>query len=133
MHQHHLSFSDFYDRYSPVMFNMAVSITGSTLVAEEILIITFLKIRVHQHRYPRDPDIFFQLMSLLVLTTREVLIKKNCRGNFRMQRFQHMPILSKILFEQMDIEGLCKEMKIERGAIGKLVREEVKGILSNKS
>ncbi len=128
MDKQHLSFSHFYDRYSPVLYSIAMEITGSKLLAEEILIATFLKIRAYQILHPKDPDIFFRLISLMICTTREILDENNFRGNFSMQRFYHMPILSKLLFKQASMEELCETMKMDRGAIGKMVRREMKGM-----
>jgi uncharacterized protein YneF (UPF0154 family) len=114
------------------MYTLAIEISGSKLLAEEILVGTFIKVRLNKNLLPGDPDIFFQMIRALVCTSNEILLLKNCTGNFTMGRFYHTPVLCKLLFEQMDIITLCKEMKIERGALGKLIRGEVKGMLKDK-
>jgi hypothetical protein len=128
MDQQNCSFERMYDRFSPILYNIALEITDNSTFAEEILITTFLKARFHKTLKLNDADIFFQLITLLVSTTREVLLKNNCPGNFRMKRFCHTPMLSKLLFEQTDVQELCVEMKMDRGAVGKLIRAEMKKI-----
>jgi len=112
-----------YDKYSAMLYSIAVEISPSQKAAKEILITTFKKIR-EQNLIQIYPSLCVTLIKLLIKTSHQQLKPKELKHNFKLKQFENTPLLHKFLCEKIDLEVHCTENKLTRSEVGEILREE---------
>jgi hypothetical protein len=117
-------FENIYDRYCPLLYNIALQLCPNEQQAEKILILTFQKIKRQHLFYHENKPYFVDLIKLLVQTAQEELYPGGAASNFKIKQFEKTPLLHKILVEQFSVENYCTENNISRQQALLHVRKE---------
>ena len=107
-------FENIYDRYCPLLYNIALQLCTNENKAETVLILTFQKI--HRQNLGRQESTPFciDLIKLIVQTAQEELYRGETKCNFRIKQFEKTPLLHKLLLEPFSIDDYCMENNITR-------------------
>ena len=117
-----LIFSQLYDKYSTMLYSIAVEISPTEKQAEEILIITFKKAHKLNLVAQTYPSLCITLIKIIIQTAHEHL--GDFKNNFRLKQFENTPLLHKLLCEQINLDNHCQENNLTRAELGKKIREE---------
>ncbi len=118
-----ISIENLYDNYSPLLYGIALEISQKQSEAEEILIGTFQKIGT-QVFVKDDPKLCVTLIKLVIQTAHEQLSAGHFVNAFKLKQFESTPIFHKLICEQLSLDDYCKENKIKRVKVIKMIREE---------
>ena len=91
-----------YDKYSVMLYDIALEISPSAKEADIILISTFVKIHDQNIIDQENSAICATLIKLVIQSAHEVLMPDELEHNFRLKRFENSPLLHKLLCEQIN-------------------------------
>ena len=101
------SFEKIYDKYSALLYGVALQISPTTAVAEQILINTFKKAHQQNILNKNYPQLLIILIKLTIKTANEACNPDDLINKFRLKQFEKMPILNQFLCEEISIENYC--------------------------
>lgn len=125
------TFAEVYDNFSPMLYGIALQISPSQQVAEQILIKTFVKLSGESILQQEHASLCLSLIKLLIQTAHEKLNNNSGKTNFKLKIFEDLPILHYFICEQFTLEDYCIENKTTKLNAMKLFREELQ-ILSKR-
>ena len=119
-----ISIESVYDSYSAMLYGIALEISPSLKVAEDILIKTFEK--VHQLNIIKhvSSSICVTLIKLILQTAQKELKHDEQKHNFKLKRFENYPLLHQMLCEQINLDGICLKHKLTPLKASQKLREE---------
>lgn len=106
-----------YDKYSPMLYGIAIEISPTKKQAEEILISTFIKAHRQNIAEQKYPSLYITLIKLIVQTAYEQL---GLKKTFQLSAFKNKPLLHKLLCAQISEENYCLENKLPGTVPGKV-------------
>jgi hypothetical protein len=112
-----------YDRYSPMLYGIALQVSPTQSEAEEILIRTFQKIGTLKLAQGNNRPIPCISLIKMTIEAAHELLGSFC-NNIKLKQFESTPILHKLLCEQMSIDNYCEENGIDRANAAKMIRVE---------
>jgi len=125
-------FKTLYARHSKMLYSIALNIADSTSTAEMILIKTFQKASA-QNISPLDrPSLCAILIKLLFESAREVIPPDGSQKIIKLKQFENLPLLQKMLCEQLSLENHCQEENVTTDAARRSLREEVNMLRKKK-
>jgi hypothetical protein len=119
----------FYDLYSPVIYGVALQISSDEKEAEKILIASFKKINKLELFQPGSPNLSIKLIKLTIEVACE-LFPKYTRGNLELKQFRKLPVLHRLICENLSIGSLCTQFNLTTQQLMKRLRAEL-SLLSN--
>lgn len=124
-----------YQDYGARLYVVALEIAPDQSAAEKILVDTFVKIHEQQlvQLDEHPPPIFISLIKLLLQTAHEHVYTDQLSYNFNLKRFEHTPLLQKLIGEQISLENYCNENQISRAEAAKEIRKEMMSIRKVKT
>jgi len=120
------SLDNVYNRYSPMLYSIALEISPTQIEAEEILIVTFIKMHKQKLIVQHHASICLMLIKLLMQTANELLKQKE---HIKLTQFENTPLLHQILCGCITMKEICRERKLTREAAAKIIREEIRGLI----
>lgn len=100
-------FETFYDKYSPMAFDIALQFSPNEKHAEEILNVAFTK-AYHQNIEEQSfPPPCISLLKILIETAERLLNFKMEKNNFRLRQFENFPILQSLLCKKESLAIHC--------------------------
>ncbi len=127
------TFENIYDKYSSLLFGIAIDNSASTNQAEEILIITFKKFNSGGYINQTSPSVCITLIKLLIQTLHEEIIQHENNRDFKIKQFENSPLLNKFMCEQINLNDYCIQKNITRAEARKMLHDEFKKIRNNYS
>lgn len=118
--------SDLYDKYSAVLYGIALKISPSKKHAEKILIETFRKayhLKIAAAIYPSP---LVKLIKIVVQKAHEYTGAEN--NNFVIRDFKNTPLLHQILFEGISVQSYCNNNNLTKPEFDEIIREEFNGL-----
>lgn len=117
------SVENIYDQYAEMLYGIALQITPDEILAQQILIATFIKVHKQKITDQKHPALCISLIKLIIETAREVL---KINDEFKIRQFEKAPFLYEILCGQNAIEEICRQHQLTPTEIAKKIRREVK-------
>lgn len=118
------TFEDIYDKYSPMLYGIALEISTSESEGEEILISTFQKVHSQNLIQSTNYSICGTLIKLLIQSAHEILNNNQGKINFKIKIFENTPLLHKLLCEQINFNDHCRDNSLSHAeAINQIRRE----------
>lgn len=118
-----------YDTYIPMLYDIALQISPTKKVAEQIIISTFTKAHKQNIEQQIYPSPCITLLKLLVQTAHQQLNNNTGKTNFIIKQFQNTPMLHHIICEQITFEYYCMQNKMAKEQAMKDFRDELSLIL----
>jgi hypothetical protein len=115
-----------YDKYSAMLYGIALEISPSSKEAEIILIKTFEKAYSQNLMNSEKAGICGILIKLVIQSAHEVLLPKELKHNFKLNRFEDSPLLHQLLCEQISVNEICLKNKLSSLEVSQKIREEFK-------
>jgi hypothetical protein len=112
-----------YDRYSAVLYGVALEISPTETDAESILISTFKKC-YKPNLNIETGSLLITLIKLMIQTAHDKFHTGTNRTNFTLKIFENTPMLHRSLCDQNGFEGYCSEKMLSRQEGFKQMREE---------
>ena len=122
--QSEIKFENIYDKYSPIVYGIALEISPTTEIAEQILFRIFQEVYTQNLFEQNHPSLCVTLIKLVFQIAHEQLPHSQVKNNFKLNQFENTLILHKLLCEQLNLEVYCKNNKLTRVEIAKKIREE---------
>lgn len=122
--QSEIKFENIYDTYSPLVYGIALEISPTTEIAEQILFRTFQEVFDQNLIEQKHPSFCVTLIKLVFQITHEQLPPSQLKNNFKLKQFENTPVLHKLLCEQLNLEVYCENNKLTRAEIANKIREE---------
>ncbi len=119
------TFDRFYDRYSPMVYDMAHQMTTSTRHAEQIIISVFKKAYDQNIIEKTFPSPCMTLIKIVLATAHTVLNNGIGKPNFKLQQLNHTPLLQHLLHDQSSIASYCSECGISKEQAAINLRAEI--------
>ncbi len=116
------TFENVYDKYSPILYSIALEISSTQKEAEQILTATLKFAYSNKLIEENKHSLCAFLIKALIQTANEHLKPEN---NFRLKQFENTPTLQKFLCEQKFIDELCSEKSENRLQAAKQLRFEL--------
>ena len=117
-----LIFSQLYDKYSTMLYSIAVEISPTEKQAEEILIITFKKAHKLNLVAQTYPSLCITLIKIIIQTAHEHL--GEFKNNFRLKQFENTPLLNHLICDQISLQDYCKEKYLTQQEGLQIIRKE---------
>ena len=111
-----------YDKYSPMIYGIALDISSTQSEAESILISTFHKAYKQNLIKKSSHFLCASLIKLTIQTAREQLKTKNI---IKIKQFENASLLHNLLCDQLNLEDFCSENNLSRNQLAKQIREEL--------
>lgn len=121
MSQRFETIESIYNTYSPMLYGIALEISPSDKQAERILILTFQKIQERRLIEENGGAICAILIKVLIQTACEYL---KATKKFKLKAFENMPLLQKLLCEEINIQDHCIENNITQKEAAQQIRIE---------
>ena len=120
-----------YDKYSPVLYGIALQITSCEKEAEQILIASFQKIQKGRLFNLHNPCTCVKLMKLTIETTCEQFPKYK-RSDLAFKQLHQSPIVNRLLSENSPMKSLSRENHLTRSQAMKNFRADLSVLLRIK-
>ena len=117
------NFENIYDKYSPILYSIALQICNSKKKAEQVLMNTFKKVYtqdITKHQYSIYSITF---MRLIVKTAKEIYPIK-LKRNFRLKQFEKTPLLNQLICDQISLQDYCKEKYLTHQEVLHIIRKK---------
>ena len=123
---HTRAFEEVYDRYSPMVYGIALEIAPEG-EADEILVATF--VRLHKNNLIRYQahSICVTLLKLTIQTAREQLN----RNDIKIRKLENTPMLHRLLCDGISIEDYAKENNMTPGQAADQHNREFRLLISS--
>lgn len=119
------SFEIFYNKYSPMVYEMALQIAPNQNTAQQILISTFTTANHQNIALQTFPLPSITLIKILVDTAHQQLNKGLGSPNFKIKQFENTPILQHLFCELSTLENYCNNLKITKEQAAINLRAEI--------
>lgn len=113
-----------YDKYSVMLYGIALEISPSQKEAETILIKTFEKVHQQNIIHQENSSMCATLIKLVIQAAHEVLMPDELKHNFKLKRFENCPLLHQLLCEQLSVDDICLKNEFSPSEVSQKVREE---------
>ena len=117
-----------YNKYSKMVYGIALEISPSHKEAEFILIKTFKKVHQQNIINQVSSSICVTLIKFVIQTAHEVLMPEELKHNFKLKCFENSPLLHQLLCEQISVDDICVKHELTPLDVSKKVREEFNAI-----
>ncbi len=124
------NFEYLYDKYSPILYSIALQVAPCQQQAEQILTETFTKAHELNFADHKSPKLLLFLMKLVVQTAHQQLNNGRGEMKFSIEYFRNTPILHFVIFEQKSLENYCFENQIQKECAMRKLRMEFSSIMS---
>lgn len=94
-----IKFENIYDTYSPVVYGIALEISPTTEIAEQILFRIFQEVYNQNLMEQKHPSLCVTLIKLIFQIAHEQLPTSQLKNNFKIMQFENTPLLHKLLCE----------------------------------
>lgn len=124
-----------YDKYSGMLYGIALEISPTTEQADIILINTFKEIHVKNIKKQENASICSTLIKLLIQTAHNTLKPNELIHNFKLKRFENSPFLQLLLCEQVSMENICSKNRLSILEVSQKIHEEfntIRNLLNKK-
>lgn len=108
-----------------MLYSIALEISPTPKVAEEVLISTFLKIDEQKSALQNHPSLCVSLIKLVIQTAHEQFSPGQLKNNFKLQFLENTPLLHEFLCEKISVSKYCEENRLSRSEVAKKFREEL--------
>lgn len=122
--QSEIKFEKIYDSYSPLVYGIALEISPTTEIAEQILFRTFQEVFNQNLIEQKHPSLCVTLIKLVFHIAHEQLLPSQLKNNFKLKQFENTPLLHKLFCEQLNLEVYCKNNKLSPAEIANKIHEE---------
>lgn len=112
-----------YDKYSALVYGIALEITNSKQQAEQVLIRTFEKVQ-QPNILDHNPGAVCATLIKLTTTTAKELNNELHRTDLKLKRFENQPMLNTLLCNNTSLDDFCKENRLTRMEAAKKLRYE---------
>ncbi len=119
-------FENIYDRYSPMLYGIALQLCPATKKAEEILVLTFKKIEKQNLSFDNNKPLSIILIKLIIETAQDELSRGKTRCNFKIKLFENTPLIHQLLVQQNSVANYCIDNNISRHQALLNIRDEFK-------
>lgn len=119
------NFENIYDKYSTIVYGIAVEISQTKKEAEEIVMNTFIKFHEQNLSEQVHPSPCITLIRLMMQTASELINPEKLKTILRLKQFEKTPLLHNLLYQQVDLDSHCQDNNVSRADVGKVIREEV--------
>ena len=125
------NFEKIYEKYSPMLFGVALEICPSKKQAEELLLITFKKIHRDDINREKYPAYCITLLRLIIKTAHGIYPDKfkTCPS---LKQFETTPLLNQLICDQKSLEDYCKEKPLSQQEALQIMRDEFSKIRNSK-
>lgn len=106
-------FENIYEKYSPMLYGIALQIDPEQKSAEQILIKTFKKIHEQEITQEKYPTYCLTLIHLILKTAHEIFPLK-FENNIKLKQFESTPLLHKLICKQINLQDFCTEKKLKQ-------------------
>ncbi len=120
-----ITLENLYDKYSGMLYSIALEISPSAKDAEFILINTFQKVDSENLLTRNSTAWCIALIKGLVETAQEKFNSGQKRNNFVLKRFENTPLLHTLFSQQRGITDYCKTNRISITEARRQLREEL--------
>src|SRR2546430_12949686 len=110
-----------YDRYSHIVYGIAIEISLSEADAERVLVRTFEKLCNGGLNLQNHSSLPSVLIKLTVETACELLPPDMRKNNFKMKGLERFPLIHQFLFENNSIEACCLHGMMTRAEAAKKI------------
>lgn len=127
-----MKYSDFvnvYDRYCPMLYEVALEICGSEKGAEELIMLAFKKIHSSDIVHENCPFYCITLIRLMIKTAREQYPEK-IKKKLRLSQFKKAPLWQQLISHTSTLPDYCKENGLEKHEAMEIIRKEF-DVISN--
>jgi hypothetical protein len=114
-----------YRKYSNMLFSIANQITNEQVVAEDILVTTFMRINNQPISKNGYPGLFIRLIRALVQTSKEKLNLSQISKGVKIKTFSETPFLQQVICKKMSMENFCRINNITPELVKKQIKKEV--------
>lgn len=124
-------FEKIYEKYSPMLFGVALEICPSKKHAEELLMITFKKIHLEDISREKHPAYCITLIRLIIKTAHGIYPEKfkTCPS---LKQFESTPLLNQLICDQKSLEDYCKEKPLSQQEGLQIIRDEFSKIRNSE-
>jgi hypothetical protein len=121
------TFENIYEKYSPMLYGIALQIIPSKNKAEDLLILTFKKI-VNQDVIQKPYPAYCIILMRLILKTAQEIYPKKFKNGFKLRHFENAPFLNQIICEQIDFQDHSEKNNHTRKEVLKIIHHEFRAI-----
>jgi len=125
------NFEKIYEKYSPMLFGLALEICPSKKHAEELLLITFKKIHQDDINRENHPAYCITLIRLIIKTAHGIYPEK-FQTCLSLKQFETTPLLNQLICDQKSLEDYCKEKPLSQQEALQIMRDEFSKIRNSK-
>lgn len=118
------SLEGLYNRYSALLFGIALQVSPDKESAEEILVLAFQKIYKLELSPLDHASIFITMTRMIIQLAQEKFIPLQAKEDLKLRMFEKSGILCNLLNGSFSIDRYCLENKITRAVFAKQVRQE---------
>lgn len=116
-------FESIYEKYSPILYGVALQIISDKNKAELILIETFKKIVEQNITKDKHPNYCIILIRLTIKTAQDKFpLDKTNKSDFHF--FEKSPLVNHLVYTDTPIENICIEKNIEHNNRFEIIRNE---------
>lgn len=117
-----------YNKYSKMLYGIALEISETEAQANEIFIETFTKIHEQNIAVQKHSSLCTLLIKLLIQTAHEKINNNLGKTNFKLKNFKNFTILHQLLCEQNSLKNISEQNNLSPAEIGKKIRAELLSI-----
>lgn len=123
------AFTNIYDTYSPMLYDIALQISETKEDAEQLLIRTFLEIYTQKLFQNNSTSVCILLIKTMIKKNKEQFPANNYRS---LKQFKSTPMLNKILCQFLNSENLLVAIGVSHSSARQLLRQEINLIRKQK-
>lgn len=107
------NFEKIYEKYSPMLYGVALEICLSKKQAEELLMITFKNIHLEDINCEKNPAYCLTLIRLIIKMAYR-LYPENFKTCVSLKQFENTPLLNQLLCEQISLQNYCDKKPLTK-------------------
>ena len=116
-----------------MVFGIALQLCHTNKKAEKVLVLTFEKAYHHNMDRLKGKGACIDLIKLTIKTAQQELYPREKKCNFRIKQFETIPVIHKLLVDQLSLEDYCEEDGIPRHMAMLNIRNEFKMYAMNET
>ena len=100
-------FENMYEKYSAILYGIALEICPNVVCAERLFTATFKNIYNLNLTGQNSPSLYIELIRLVLSTTKNEIYPHENEINFTLKQFNSTPLLQQLICNEISLKNYC--------------------------
>ena len=127
------AFENIYEKYSAIIYGIALEICPNVICAELVFTATFKKIYNSNITVQNSPIYYIELIRLVFRITKNEIYPHEKKINFKLKQFDTTPLLQQLICNEISLDNYCILNNIEKNVGLRLIKSEFNSLRNLKT